>query len=105
MPRGRQQKPDAERRTYPISCALTCEEIAKLDAQRGGMGRGAYLREAAFGNPPPVVPAINKEAWVDLSRSASNLNQIARRLNSGDALKVDEILIALASFRSRLLSQ
>jgi hypothetical protein len=50
-----------------------------------------------------MIPAINREAWVTLSRSAANLNQLAVRLNADGRVEAEEVREALADFRRCLL--
>ena len=56
------------------------------------------MRLAALGKPPRIVPELNKSAWAELSRTAGNLNQIARaiadgRLPSTDAPKAGKVVM------------
>jgi hypothetical protein len=64
---------------------LTDEELAKIDADRkeAGMSRGGYFRSVALGYAPQIIPAVNREQWVTLSRLMSNLNQSIHLLNGG----------------------
>lgn len=78
---GPKPKPPHEQRRHAVSCRLTDAESEMLDARRGNVSRGEYLRLAALKAPPRVVPEINKVAWSDLSRAASNLNQLTRAIN------------------------
>ncbi len=67
------------KRTHTIGVRVHAGEYATLDARRDAAGikeRGAYVRQA-------VVPAVNREAWVALARTASNLNQLTAHLNAG----------------------
>jgi hypothetical protein len=55
-----------------------------------------------------VVPEINRKTWVDLARSASNLNQIAHHLNMTDLkgkriVNIPQIIDALTDFRNQLI--
>lgn len=95
----------ADKRVHTVSVRLNAAELAWLDAQRVRvrMQRGEYLRAAAFGKLPPVVPELNREAWIALARTAANLNQIAYRLNSGDTLPLAEVRAALDAFRRNLI--
>ena len=58
---------------------------------------------AALDRLPPMIPAVNQQAWVALSRSASNLNQIAKKLNEGDQADFEEVREVLAAFRAALI--
>ena len=39
---------------------------------------------AALDQLPPTVPSINRNAWLELSRLAANLNQAQAAMNRGD---------------------
>ena len=80
---GPKPKPAAEQRRHSVSCRLTNAELVRLDARRGQVSRGEWMRRAALGKPPRIVPEINKVAWADLARVAGNLNQITRAINEG----------------------
>ena len=55
-----------------------------------------YIRACAFtGNLRPLLPDANKVKWVELSRLASNLNQLARANNAGFEVKSEELAIHL----------
>lgn len=76
----------ADRRTHTVSVRVNAGELAALDSARAvvGMQRGEYLRAAALHRlpaAPPVIPELNREAWMSLARAAGNLNQIARHMN------------------------
>lgn len=86
--RSRAPRPPMAKRTHTISVRVNAGEYATLDARRDAAGRkemGAYVRQAVLAQRPPhaVVPAVNREAWVALARTASNLNQLAAHLNAG----------------------
>lgn len=83
--RGRKPIPDSEQRRHAVTCRLTDAERDHVDASRGRVTRGEFLRRAALSAPPHVVPEVNRAAWVELARLSANLNQIARRLNEGGA--------------------
>ncbi len=76
------------KRTHTISVRVNAGEYATLDARRDAAGMremGAYVRQAVLAQHPPyaVVPAANRETWVALARTASNLNQLMAHLNAG----------------------
>lgn len=86
--RSRAPHPPMAKRTHTISVRVHAGEYATLDARRDAAGvkeMGAYVRQAVLAQRPPqaVVPAVNREAWVALARTASNLNQLAAHLNAG----------------------
>lgn len=91
-------------RTHCVSVRLAPDELAALDVARRHRQRGAFLRDCWLKRPSsPVVPSVNKAAWVELSRAAANLNQLARRASAGDIPGFGELAAALAAFRASLL--
>lgn len=95
----------ADKRRHSVSVRLNDAELARLDALREPvrMQRGEYLRAAALHRLPPSIPAVNRQAWAELARTAANLNQLAHRLNAGDALPLAEVRAALDAFRRDLI--
>jgi len=101
--RSRAPHPPMLKRTHTISVRVHAGEYATLDARRDAAGikeMGAYVRQAVLAQRPPqaVVPAVNREAWVALARTASNLNQLTAHLNAGhlpDAYSVRALLVTL----------
>lgn len=101
----------AELRVHLVSVRLSSAELVQLDATRRlvRMQRGEFLRAAALHKLPPTIPSLNREAWTELSRAASSLQQIARRVNLASAgapemaPKLSEAAAVLADFRRALL--
>lgn len=96
--RGPAPKPLSEKRRHRVSVYLNDEELAALIAQvfpgtrmvdvnaqgvRQALGR--YMRDATFERLPPQIPAINREAWTELSRLAGNLNRYVVAIEKGHA--------------------
>jgi hypothetical protein len=52
--------------------------------------------------PPRVVPELNRAAWVDLARSASNLNQLTHALNGGSLPSSSDLASVLDDLRHDL---
>ncbi len=89
--------PEAEKPNYPppFSLRLTYEERARLDAERGEKTLAAHIRERLFGDDVAPrkrhgnSPVGDKEALGRLvgalgqSRLSSNLNQLAKAVNTG----------------------
>lgn len=94
-----------DRRTHTVSVRLNIAELERLDALRAprNLQRGAYMRAAFLESLPPFVPELNQKAWLELSKSAANLNQIAKALNHGQPVGVGEIIDQLAKFRCNLI--
>ncbi len=78
-------------RTRTLSVRVNVAEYVELAARRDAVGMremGAYLRTAVLAQRPPqaVVPTVNRQAWQELARTASNLNQLTAHLNAGHRL-------------------
>ena len=78
-------------------------ELLTGRAAQIGLRLPAYIRDAALDRLPPMIPALNREAWVALSRAAGNLNQIARAVRGGGAAQAPEVRAALNEFRGALI--
>lgn len=110
--RGRKPTPQAKKRQHAVTCRLTDAELEHVDHHRGrsdthkGLTRGEWIRLAALSAPPRIVPELNREAWLELSRVGSNLNQIARVLNTDpviDPSTVEALARSLREFRLALI--
>jgi hypothetical protein len=97
-------------RTRFLALRLDEVEYLLIDeyARTAGLSRGSFLRAAALGSPGPRAqraPTVNAEALAHataaLNKVGSNLNQIARALNSGAAISTaNECFAALAQVRA-----
>lgn len=97
-------------RTHVLPIRLDDIEYVLLDehARLSGLSRGAFLRAAALGSPgvrAQRAPTVNAEALAHataaLNKVGSNLNQIARVLNSGAApIAAHECAEVLADVRA-----
>ena len=97
----KEQKP----KTYPppFSLRLTYEERAQLEAEAGDKPLGAYIRERLLGDDAAPrkrrgnSPIKDKEALgramgaLGASRLSSNLNQLAKAVNSGSLPVTPEV--------------
>lgn len=104
--RGPPPLPLAERRRHRVSVYLNDAELAALlgwvfpgqqvDAAALGVRRelGRYMRDATFDRLPPQIPAINREAWMELSRLAGNLNRYVVAIEVGNAQGMPPALAA-----------
>lgn len=101
--RGHPKLNDAECRTNCVSVRLNTSELDLLNKRRGALKRGEWLRMSALDQLPPVVPELNREAWIELARAAANLNQIATNLNYGELVDIQFIRDELAKFRNDLI--
>lgn len=102
---GRPKKQENEKRKHAITCRLTDEELQKVENSRGGMTPGEWIRRAALGlEIPNQIPELNKQAWAELSKVASNLNQLARQYNQYGAVNSpSELARILGELRLALL--
>lgn len=106
----RPRKDPAERRTRAIAVRLTASERAALEAAAAARGvtPTAYVRsafQAAQGAPARQtrpIPALDASLVSALNRIGANLNQLARRANSGDLLQPGELPDALARIDQQL---
>lgn len=105
MGKYRKRKDDEDKRTVTVSTRLTPAETVRLDNLRGKIQRGTYLRLILTDNVPPYIPAINRQAYAELSRLSSNLNQIVRARNAIGPLpeSIADIQSLLAELRLSLI--
>jgi hypothetical protein len=101
--RGHPKLDKAECRNNCVSVRLNDAELALLEKRRGGLKKGEWLRMAALDELPPMIPEVNRQAWVALARAHSNINQIAAKLNRGDLVDVASINAEIAEFRRKLI--
>lgn len=115
------------KRTHTVSVRLTPDERAAWDELRLAAGRrelGAWVRDVvndvvagqrpstageqqpatsplrAVPGGPRVVAEVNRDAYRQLVGVASNLNQVARRLNAGGQLAGGELSAVLVLVRA-----
>ena len=109
MSKNRKHGPDPlppdQLRSKRLSVYVTEDEFSELTrrAKLVSMRTPAYLRECALERLPPTVPELNQKAWLELSKSAANLNQIAKALNHGKPVGMGFILDAVNKFRCNLI--
>lgn len=103
--RGPKTLDEKYRRGHRISIYLCPSEYQEL-AKRLGLGEilgqpvlsrrlSRYIRDLAFDRHPPVVPEINRQAWVSLAKLAGNLNQISHAINAGNIIQTTTGIIEL----------
>ena len=97
---GGKALPPEQLRTHCVSVRLSAAELEQLDARRGELQRGEWLRVAALDVLPPVIPELNREAWIELARAAANLNQLAFRTNTGATPEIEEAIRAQPDFQA-----
>lgn len=101
---GPTPRPEHLLRTHCVSVRLSKSELAWLDSARGNIKRGEYLRNAAMGKLPPVVPAINQKAWTELATVMGTMATIAKRIRSDQYVGMqDNILFLVSTLRNKLI--
>lgn len=90
-------------RTHRIEIRLNSEELATLNARRGALRLRTFIRVAVLDSAPPVIPSINRDALAELHRVGSNLNQIARKLNTtGEPVDLRNLRAQVSDLRAAL---
>jgi hypothetical protein len=81
-------------------------ELAVLERRAGAMQVSSFIRSCALGRPPVHIPEINQAAFVELRKIGTNLNQIARKLNSEPATLdlVEAAKAEVTTLRNTLIS-
>lgn len=107
--RGPAPKPAEQQRTKRISVYFSEAEYESL-AQRARNKHDLcnYIRAQVFAGKTSVsvsIPEINLKAYRDLGQVGSNLNQIARHLNAGAPVELQQLLGEIAAFRLALIEQ
>lgn len=74
-----------QRRTVCKRFYVTEEEDQRLEELRQGVGLSSFVRAKVFGSgiprPRPIVPQVNREAYIALANLRANCNQIAKAVN------------------------
>ena len=92
-----------KKRNRCISVHLNDEELEKLNRIKGEIPYSAYIRNTFLSRTPKIIPKPNRETYSETARWASALNQIARRLNMGEDVEMQEAMSLLKNFRQALL--
>ncbi len=99
---------ETRRRNTSIMVRVTPQERDAIDAlsMQKGLTLAAFLRAAALGDPGPrarsripVDEALLRQLLGQIGKVGGNLNQIAKRLNSGGVAAASEVWAALADYR------
>jgi len=107
----RKQPSESRQKNRIANFRVTPEEYRQIEthAERGGFTFGSYLRTRALDAPttramrrPVVQQVILSRLTAELGRSGNNLNQIARGMNSGETVVIDDIQTALKEHRQIL---
>lgn len=82
---GRPRKIDAERRDFTYRPGYTEAENDKLEqrAAAAGLSVAEFIRVSSLNLQIKTIPAANRDAIIALTRIGNNVNQVARKLNSG----------------------
>ena len=103
---------EKRQRGVPVSVRFLPDErlVVEGNARMAGLSVASFLRAAALGSPGPRArrsPPLNAEllahAVAQLNKVGSNLNQMARILNAGQAVGGKEALEALADTRRAVI--
>lgn len=70
-----------ELRIHCVSVRLNNSELTKLNTLRKHHSKGEWLRMAFLQKLPPIIPAINTEAWKALTDISQKLNRIAAHID------------------------
>lgn len=102
------KKSDAHRRSSIVRIRLTPNELEALSAAASsrGMALSALIRHLATGSelPRPPAPKIDQDAYRELGQIGTNINQIAKRLNTPHGIwpTTAEIHAALSSLQEAI---
>lgn len=94
-----------------IDVYLTPDErrLIAHKAESAGLPISTFLRKSALAQHIKAPPKFAVEKWAELARVGSNLNQIAKAVNSGQKLPFEPFLLldlakAIDDLRDQLLS-
>lgn len=95
-------------RKNKISVFLSDREKQSIESRAAysGLSVAEFLRHSglqSFPQPPRPIPEINREAWKELSKANSNLNQAMKLLNAKPDSPIDILYDALTEFRNSLI--
>ena len=95
----------AKKRTHTLSARFNDEELAQITTRKGRMTSGEWLRSASLGRPiPNPIPEANGQAWAGLAKLASNVNQVAKAINSQTYNdEASEVLQLIKEIRAKLI--
>ncbi len=87
-----------------VSVRMSESELSELDRRRGKIRRGTFLRNVFLGKKEPKqIPEVNQKVYIETSRWASNLNQIAKQLNTAGVIEIEELRRTLNEFRKSII--
>lgn len=74
--------PNQSLRIHCVSVRFNQAELEILNVKRRDKSKGEWLRLTSLDRLPPVVPAINVEAWKSLSDISQKLNRLISHLDA-----------------------
>jgi len=98
---------DKRQRSQQSLIRWTDDEFASVTekADKAGLAIAAFMRAAALGNPgpraqrsPPADHKALRQILGHVGRIGNNINQIARAINSGDAVNIPELRESLRAY-------
>lgn len=96
---ARPTKERKDQRYIRFTVRLTEAESAQLEklSAYSGLQASEVIREAVFKNriPQAKLPVLDQQTYVELKRIGNNINQIARHLNAGQRIGVNNHLEAI----------
>lgn len=87
--------PSIDHRIHRVTLRFSESEYRQLqeNAESARVTISAFIRSCLQGKrihgKPAPIPAINRDAWMALARSAANLNQLTKAINEGHNLGID----------------
>lgn len=103
MRRGRKKIEGVARRELVVKSRLNRNELSRLDARRGKLTRGAFMRHAAIDSIPPTIPPLNLSEHADLGRALGNLATVATAMRGGVFVEIEECRQAVRQVRDLLI--
>lgn len=84
------------KRTIKVTFRISPAEERLLNQQCQGVKYSRYIRSGLFKyprpRPRPVIPQINRDTYIELSRIGNNLNQQTRAIHEAIAMKLNPAL-------------
>lgn len=102
--RGRPRKDTSKKLRRRFNVGFSDDEMQMIEEEMDVLGVYSvqdYIRDCVL-KKHPFVPCVNHEQWATLARPLANLNQIARRLNSGGRPEVDDVMKHISQAKSVL---
>lgn len=90
----------ARQRERQILFRVSADEAERIEAKirQAGLSKRQYLTDAALGSRIVVIEEL-KTMIIEMKRQGNNLNQIARKLNSGEKVSSQEFADTMSQVR------